>query len=176
EYKGKGLRLIEVYKNELYNLPEIVDDIRGKKYKYVIYCDDFSFEENENNYVVLKTILDGSIEPPPKNVLLYVTSNRRHLMPEYMKDNMESKVVNGEVHYSDAIEERISLSDRFGLWLSFYPPNVEEYLNIVDSYFPDYPGDRQKLHKEAKLFAQSRASKSGRTAKQFYNYYSGKEL
>ena len=97
------------------------------------------------------------------------------IAPEYMKDNMASKVVDGEVHYSDAIEERISLSDRFGLWLSFYPPKIDEYLNIVDSYFPDFTGDRQTLHKEAKLFAQTRASKSGRTAKQFYNYYAGKE-
>ncbi|MCW8929991.1 MAG: ATP-binding protein [Gammaproteobacteria bacterium] len=175
EYKSHKLRLIEIYKNELHNLPEIVDEIRDLDYRFIVYCDDFSFEDNENTYVVLKSILDGSIEPPPENVLLYVTSNRRHLMPEYMKDNLDTKIVDGEVHYSDAVEERISLSDRFGLWLSFYPPTIEDYINIVDSYFPEYQGDKQKLHKAALSFAQQRASKSGRTAKQFYNSYAGKE-
>jgi predicted AAA+ superfamily ATPase len=175
EYSSVGLRLVEVYKNELHNLPEIVDEIRNVQHKFIFYCDDFSFEENENSYVVLKTLLEGSIEPPPANVLLYVTSNRRHLMPEYMRDNLDSKIVDGEVHYSDAVEEKISLSDRFGLWLSFYPPSIEEYLDIVDSYFPEYSGDRKKLHDAAREFARYRASKSGRTAKQFYNYYSGKE-
>lgn len=175
EYASRGLRLIEVYKNDLLNLPDIVDEIRDCPQKFIIYCDDFSFEDNENSYVVLKTILDGSIEPPPKNVILYVTSNRRHLMPEYMQDNLDTKIINGELHYSDAVEEKISLSDRFGLWLSFYPPTIEEYLNIVDSYFSDYDGDIEELHKEARLFAQHRASKSGRTARQFYNYYFGKD-
>lgn len=172
EYKAHGLRLIEIYKNDLHNLPDIVDEIRSLQFKFIIFCDDFSFEENENTYVVLKTILEGSIEPPPKNVLLYVTSNRRHLMPEHMKDNLDTKIVNGELHYSDAVEEKISLSDRFGLWISFYPTSIEEYLKIVDSYFPNYSGNRSELHKAAKLFAHQRASKSGRTAKQFYNFYS----
>jgi uncharacterized protein len=175
EYAPRGLRLIEVYKNDLQNLPDIVDEIRDCPQKFVIYCDDFSFEDNENSYVVLKTILDGSIEPPPKNVTLYVTSNRRHLMPEYMQDNLDSKIINGELHYSDAVEERISLSDRFGLWLSFYPSTIDEYLNIVDSYFPNYAGDRDELHKEARQFAHLRASKSGRTARQFYNYFFNKD-
>ncbi len=174
EYKSKGLRLIEIYKNNLINLPEIVDEIRDLPYKFIFYCDDFSFEENESNYVALKTILEGSIEAPPKNALLYVTSNRRHLLPEYMKDNLDTKIVNGELHYSDAVEERISLSDRFGLWISFYSPSTEEYLEIVDSYFPGYTGDKEHLHDEARKFAQQRASKSGRTAKQFYNHFSSK--
>ena len=174
-YQSHNLRLIEIYKNELHNLPEIVDEVRGINYKFIIYCDDFSFESNETNYVVLKTILDGSIEPPPDNVLLYVTSNRRHLMPEYMSDNLDTQLIDGEVHYSDAVEEKIALSDRFGLWLSFYPPNMDEFLKIVDSYFANYPGDRQILHEAAKSFAQQRASKSGRTAKQFYNYFYAKE-
>jgi hypothetical protein len=175
EYKSRTLRLIEIYKNELYNLPDIVDDIRSLEYRFIIYCDDFSFDENENTYVVLKSILDGSVEPPPKNVLLYVTSNRRHLMPEHMEDNLDTRLVNGELHYSDAVEEKIALSDRFGLWLSFYPPTMEEYLEIVDSHFRDYPGDRRKLHDAARSFAQQRASRSGRTARQFYNFYSGTE-
>jgi len=175
EYKLQNLRLVEIYKNELNNLPEIVDEIRDLEFKFIIFCDDFSFEENDNTYVALKTILDGSVEPPPANALLCVTSNRRHLMPESMRDNLDTRIENGELHYSDAVEEKISLSDRFGLWLPFYPPAMEDYLDIVDSYFPEYQGDRQKLHDAAKAFAQARASRSGRTAKQFYNFYSGKE-
>lgn len=174
-FRQSGLRLIEVYKNDLSNLPEIVDDIRGLDYRFIVYCDDFSFGENENTYVALKTILEGSIEPPPQNIVLYVTSNRRHLLPEYMKDNRDSTIIDGEIHYSDAIEERISLSDRFGLWLSFYAPNQDGYLDIIDSYFPDDNIDRESLHKAALKFAQTRASKSGRTARQFYNYYAGAE-
>ena len=125
--------------------------------------------------MALKTILEGSIEPPPGNVILYVTSNRRHLLPEHMKDNFNTSVIAGEIHYSDAVEERISLSDRFGLWLSFYTPNDEGYLKIVDRYFPDDGIDRSKLHQAAIEFSRSRASKSGRTAKQFFNKYSSDE-
>jgi predicted AAA+ superfamily ATPase len=172
EYASRDLRLIEIYKTDLIYLPEITDEVRGAPYKFIIYCDDFSFEENDGSYVALKTVLEGSIEIPPRNVLLYATSNRRHLMPEYMKDNLDTKVENRELHYSDAVEERISLSDRFGLWVSFYPPSAEEYLKIVDSYFPDYAENRERLHGEAIKFAQLRASKSGRTAKQFYNFFS----
>lgn len=174
-YKSEGLRLIQVYKEDLQHLPEIVDEIRELPQRFIIYCDDFSFEINETSYVGLKTVLEGSIEQPPENVLIYATSNRRHLLPETMQDNLDSKVVNGELHYSDAIEEKISLSDRFGLWLSFYQPNLDGYLQIVDSYFPDYPGDRKALHEAARMFSMARASKSGRTAKQFFNFYSGKE-
>lgn len=175
QYSSQGLRLIEVHKTDLHNLPDIVDGIRELAQKFIIFCDDFSFEVNDDSYIGLKTILDGSIELPPDNVILYATSNRRHLLPEYMKDNLDSKIVDGELHYSDAIEERISLSDRFGLWLSFYHPDQDGFLEIVDSYFPDYPGDRTPLHEAAKMFAASRASRSGRTAKQFYNYFSGQE-
>ncbi len=171
EYSPRGLRLIEIYKTDLINLPEIVDEVREVPYKFVVYCDDFSFEDEDNSYVTLKTVLEGSIEKPPENILLYVTSNRRHLLPEYMKDNLDSGLMGGELHYSDAVEERISLSDRFGLWISFYPPSNEDYLRIVDSYFAEYPGDREQLHEEALRFSQLRASRSGRTAKQFYNHY-----
>ncbi len=174
-YNSEGLRLIQVYKEDLQHLPEIVDEIRELPQRFIIYCDDFSFEINETSYVGLKTVLEGSIEQPPDNVLIYATSNRRHLLPETMQDNLDSKVIEGELHYSDAIEEKISLSDRFGLWLSFYQPNLEGYLHIVDSYFPDYVGDRDALHEAARMFSMARASKSGRTAKQFYNFYSGEE-
>jgi predicted AAA+ superfamily ATPase len=171
EYATRGLRLIEIYKTDLIYLPEITDEVRGAPFKFIIYCDDFSFEENDGTYVALKTVLEGSIEMPPKNVLLYVTSNRRHLLPEYMKDNLDTRVEDRELHYSDSVEERISLSDRFGLWVSFYPPSMEEYLQMVDSYFPEYTDDREQLHLEAHKFARLRASRSGRTAKQFYNFF-----
>lgn len=176
EYKADGLRLIQVYKEDLQHLTEIVDAIRDLPQRFIIYCDDFSFEINETSYVGLKTVLEGSIEQPPENVLIYATSNRRHLLPETMQDNLDSKVVDGELHYADAIEEKISLSDRFGLWLSFYQPNLEGYLKIIDSYFPEYAGDRKALHEAARMFAMARASRSGRTAKQFYNFFSDKEM
>ncbi len=173
-YKHQGLRLIEVFKHDLYHLPDIVDDIRDLPQRFIIYCDDFSFDDNEHTYTALKTVLDGSVELPPQNVILYATSNRRHLLPEYQRDNDGTKIINGELHYSDAVEEKISLSDRFGLSLSFHPQNIAAYLDIVDSYFPDFQGDRAALHEAAKRFAMGRATKSGRTAKHFYNYYAEK--
>lgn len=168
-YKGRDLRLIEVDKQDLVYLPDIVDDIRELVQRFVIYCDDLSFEANENQYKSLKSVLEGSIELPPENVLIYATSNRRHLLPEQMKDNLDTRLVDGEVHYSDTVEEKISLSDRFGLRLGFYPQSSDTYLTIVDSLFPDAPYNRESLHKAALDFAHQRASKSGRTAKQFFN-------
>lgn len=172
EYKGRGLRVIEVDKQDLIDLPEIVDDIREQEQRFIVYCDDLSFEADNGLYTALKSVMEGSIELPPENVLLYATSNRRHLMPEQMRDNLDTRLVNGELHYSDAVEQKISLSDRFGLWLSFYPQNTETFLEIVDSLFTGYDGDREQLHQKALEFAKLRASKSGRTAKQFYNAYS----
>ena len=170
-YAGKGLRLIEVDKDDLVYLPEIVDEIRSLPQKFLIFCDDLSFSGEENNFKHLKSVLEGSIEIAPHNILLYATSNRRHLLPEKMQDNLATKLVDGELHYSDTVEEQISLSDRFGLWLAFYPANMENYLQIVDSLFPDFPGNREELHEAAKLFAASRATKSGRTARQFFNSF-----
>lgn len=171
EYHDRGLRIIEVDKQDLIYLPEIVDDIRDQMHRFIIYCDDLSFETGESEYKALKSVLEGSIESPPENVLLYATSNRRHLLPEQMRDNLDTKLVDGEVHYSDAIEERISLSDRFGLWLSFYPQKTDAYLAMVDLHFAAFEGDREALHQAALDFARLRAAKSGRTAKQFYNAY-----
>ena len=177
EYQDKGLRLIEVDKDDLIYLPEIGDEIRDLTHRFVIFCDDLSFESGDSRYKSLKSVLEGSIEQPPENVLLYATSNRRHLLPEYMKDNLPSRLIDGEIHHSEAVEEKISLSDGFGLWLSFYPINDDEYFRIVDSYFADYPGDRDKLHEAALEFSRLRSAKSGRTARQFYNSYvdNGKE-
>jgi predicted AAA+ superfamily ATPase len=172
EFAGRDLRLIEIYRDELRDLPDIVAGIRGCMQRFILYCDDFSFERGDDSYVGLKSVLEGSIESPPDNVLFYATSNRRHLLPEYMQDNQATRVGAGEVHYSDAVEERIALSDRFGLWLSFYQTDMQGYLAIVDSYFRDYRGSRAELHKSAVLFAATRASRSGRTAKQFFNAFS----
>lgn len=168
-YKGQGLRLIEVDKDDLVFLPEIVDDIRDLPQRFLIFCDDLSFEANDRQYKSLKSILQGSVELPPDNVLVYATSNRRHLLPEPMQDNLDTRLVDREVHYSDAVEEKISLSDRFGLRLGFYPQTSETYLHIVDSLFLNLPFERETLHKAALDFAHQHASKSGRTAKQFYN-------
>lgn len=172
-YRSQGLRMIEVDKQDLVYLPEIVDEIRELSQRFIIYCDDLSFEANDSHYKSLKSVLEGSIELPPENVLVYATSNRRHLLPELMQDNLETRLVDREVHYSDAVEEKTSLSDRFGLSLAFYPQTAKTYLEIVDSYFPDAPNDREVLHKAALDFAHQRASKSGRTAKQFYNTFAG---
>ena len=172
EYKNRGLRIIEVDKQDLLFLPEIIDEIRELSQYFVIFCDDLSFEAGENLYKPLKSVLEGSIETPPENVLFYATSNRRHLLPELMRDNLDTKLVDGEVHYSDTIEEKISLSDRFGLRLSFYPQDTTSYLEIVDAYFAGYQGNREQLHKAALDFAHQHAAKNGRTAKQFYKAFS----
>jgi len=171
EFSTQGLRIIEVDKNDMIYLAELVDDIRDEKFKFVIYCDDLSFEASETSYKSLKRVLDGSIEAPPKNVLVYATSNRRHLMPEFMRDNLETQLINDELHYNDAIEEKIALSDRFGLWISFYPIAIDEYLKIVEAYFQNETVERETLLSAAKEFAQLRGAHSGRTAYQFYRSF-----
>lgn len=175
EFKSKNLRLIEIDREDLDDLIEISDLIRDLPYKFIIFCDDLSFEEGEKGYKGLKRILEGSIEATPKNIKIYATSNRRHLISEYHSDNVGTKVGNnGEIHYGDSVEEKISLSDRFGLWLSFYHGNQQDYLKLIDFYFKDYQGNKEELYKYALMFAQSRASKSARTAKQFFNSFSNK--
>ena len=170
EFKSKNLRLIEIDREDLDDLIEISDLIRDLPYKFIIFCDDLSFEEGEKGYKGLKRILEGSIEATPKNIKIYATSNRRHLISEYHSDNVGTKVGNnGEIHYGDSVEEKISLSDRFGLWLSFYHGNQQDYLKLIDFYFKDYQGNKEELYKYALMFAQSRASKSARTEKKFFN-------
>ena len=134
-YAPRGLRVIEVDKDDLHDLPEIVDDIRDRSQRFIIYCDDLSFEDGENQYKHLKSVLEGSLELPPENVRIYATSNRRHLLPEYMKDTAQSQVVGREIHHGDAVEEKISLADRFGLGLSFYPISEPQFFEIVDHLF-----------------------------------------
>jgi predicted AAA+ superfamily ATPase len=173
QYREQGLRLIQVDRNDLIELPEIVDDIRGLAQRFIIFCDDLTFDIGEASYRALKSVLDGSIEAPPTNVLIYATSNRRHLLPEFMHENQQARMVGEDLHLSDTTEDKLALSDRFGLWLGFYPVNWQGYLKIVDSYFTDYKGDRNALHEAAKQFAMARGgSKSGRAAKQFFKAYS----
>lgn len=173
-YSPKGLRMIEMAKDDLEYLPEIADSLRNEPYYFVIFCDDLTFESDESSYKHLKTILEGSLESRPTNILIYATSNRRHLMPEFQKDNDATVVGDGELHYGDSVEEKISLSDRFGLWLSFYSGTQKAFLTLVDHYFKDDAFDKEHLHEEAKRYAAFRASRSGRTAKQFYIYYKAK--
>lgn len=175
DYGPKGLRIIEIDKDDLVDLPEIVDDIRELPWRFLIFCDDLSFEEGETGYKHLKSVLEGSIELPPENVLIYATSNRRHLIPERRSENASVALVDGELHYGDTVEEKLSLADRFGLWLSFYPPSLKQYLEIVDHLFEGHEGDRDQLHLKARQFAQTRASRSGRAAKQFYQSLGGDE-
>lgn len=173
QYKERGLRLIQVDRNDLIELPEVVDEIRELPFRYIVFCDDLTFESGEASYRALKSVLDGSIEAPPANVLVYATSNRRHLLPETMAENQEARLVGDDLHLGDTIEEKLALSDRFGLWLSFYPVNWPGYLAIIDSYFQDYTGDREALHEAAKHFAMARGgTKSGRAALQFYRAFS----
>ncbi len=177
EFKDDGLRIIEIDREDLDDLIEIADVIRDEPYKFIIFCDDLSFEDGEKGYKGLKRVLEGSIEKTPKNIKIYATSNRRHLITEYHKDNLGTQVGNnGEIHYSDSVEEKISLSDRFGLQLGFYHGTQQEYLDVVNSYFPNFSGDIDALHKQALQFAQRRGSKSARTAKQFFNSISKEVL
>lgn len=171
-YRDQGLRMVEVDKDDLVFLPEIVDDLCEQPFRFVIFCDDLSFETGESGYKALKSVLEGSLELPPENVRVYATSNRRHLMPEYMADNLNSQVHNGELHPAEAIEEQVSLADRFGLQLSFYAFAQDVYLQAVDALFP-VVADRDALHREAIRFATSRGVRNGRTAQQFYRQFGG---
>lgn len=171
-YKDQGLRMIEVDKDDLVTLPEIVDDLCDLPFRFVIFCDDLSFDVGESGYKALKSVLEGSLELPPDNVRVYATSNRRHLMPEFMSDNLNSRMKDGELHPAEAIEEQVSLADRFGLQLSFYPFPQDTYLQTVDSLFPDV-GNRSALHEEAIRFATAKGVRNGRTAQQFYRQFAG---
>ena len=169
-YHQQGLRVIEISKDELHCLVDITDEIRGLDYRFILFCDDLSFEEGETSFKELKSTLQGSIERPPENVLIVATSNRRHLIPEQMKDNEQSTYVDGEVHHADTVQEKMSLVDRFGLALSFYPMTQDEYFSIVDLYFKNVKvDDKERMHVLADRFARERGSRSGRIAQQFFN-------
>ncbi|WP_438971478.1 ATP-binding protein [Methylophaga sp.] len=173
EMAPQGLRIVQVDKDDLSYLPEILDSLEeeDQQFRFIILCDDLSFEEGELSYKPLKTLLEGGVELPPKHVRLYATSNRRHLLPEKQSENQLSGLVDGEIHHADSLEDKLALSDRFGLTLSFYPANWENYFAIVESLFTDVALDKEKLHEAARLYAMGRGSHSGRTARQFYQYY-----
>ena len=177
QYAAKGLRLIEVDKHDLIDLPDIVDLIAGRNERFILFCDDLSFEASEPGYKALKSILDGSVASTPDNVLLYATSNRRHLMPEFMDENLETRHVDGEIHPGETTEEKVSLSERFGLWLSFYPFDQDEYLAIAGHWLREYgvPADAVAVAREEALqWALMRGSRSGRVAWQFARDYAGR--
>jgi predicted AAA+ superfamily ATPase len=178
EYSAFGLRLIEVDKADLVDLPDIVDVVSDRPEKFIVYCDDLSFEEGEPGYKALKSILDGSIAAASPNVLIYATSNRRHLLPEYMKENLTYQhTEDGEVHPGEGVEEKISLSERFGLWVSFYPFNQEEYLAIVGQWLNFFGIDIEKspeARPQSLVWALERGSRSGRVAYQFARDFAGR--
>lgn len=177
QYAKDGLRLIEVEKHHLVDLHDIVQRIYQRPERFILFCDDLSFETDEPGYKALKVVLDGSIATVSDNVLIYATSNRRHMVPEFMHDNLDTKHLGDEVHPSEAIEEKISLSERFGLWVSFYPFNQNEYLDIV-RYWLDYFGIAEMTERartEALQWAIERGSRSGRVAWQFAKDFSGRQ-
>ncbi len=177
-FAAQGLRLIEVDKADLTDLPDIVDVVSNRPEKFIVFCDDLSFDEGEPGYKALKSILDGSVAAATPNVLVYATSNRRHLLPEYMKDNLTYTHTNdGEVHPGEVIEEKISLSERFGLWVSFYPFNQPEYLAIVGEWMSSFGVTAPAIEAaraEALVWALERGSRSGRVAYQFARDYAGR--
>jgi len=168
-YRGKGLNLIEVDRDHLGDLPVLCDALYEQPGRFLLFCDDLSFSADDASYKALKVIMDGSISEPPENVLIYATSNRRHLIPEYMHENEQSRMEEGELHLSESLEEKLSLSERFGLWLSFHPFRQEEYLAIVH-YWLERLGvsvaaaEREALDKEALKWALEHGSRSGRSA------------
>jgi predicted AAA+ superfamily ATPase len=178
EYAPQGLRLIEVDKDDLTDLPDIIDVVSSRPEKFMIFCDDLSFEDGEPGYKALKSILDGSIAAATPNVLIYATSNRRHLLPEYMKENLTyTHTDDGEVHPGEGVEEKISLSERFGLWVSFYPFSQDEYLTIAAQWMSSLGVTREAIEAakpEALIWALERGSRSGRVAFQFARDYAGK--
>ncbi|KZS24194.1 ATP-binding protein [Wohlfahrtiimonas chitiniclastica] len=177
EFADQGLKMVEIDRDALDDLQKLLTLLSESKERFIIFCDDLSFEANDAAYKSLKALLDGSLMNPPENILFYATSNRRHLLPEYMKDNEQAQHDhNGEVHLGDAIEEKISLSERFGLWLTFYSFSQKDYLNVVKNWLTTLDPDchfTPDAEREALQFALLRGSRSGRVAMQFAKSFSG---
>ncbi len=177
-FHRQGLRLIEVEKHDLIDLPDIVDQVAGRPERFIVFCDDLSFELSEApGYKALKAVLDGSIAATSENLLIYATSNRRHLMPEYMQENLETKYLGEEIHPGETVEEKISLSERFGLWVSFYPFDQDAYLDIVGHWLRELgcpEAEIPKCRQQALQWALLRGSRSGRVAWQFARDYAGR--
>jgi len=178
KFSPDGLRLIEVDKRDLTDLPDIVDLVADIPFKFILFCDDLSFDADEPGFKALKVILDGSISATSENLLIYATSNRRHLMPEFMRENLETRYLGEEIHPGESVEEKISLSERFGLWVSFYPFSQEEYLKIVDYWLGELevPACKKgaESHSEALQWALTRGSRSGRVAWHFARDWAGR--
>lgn len=177
EFANDGLRLIEVEAQDLADLPDIVAPLFKRDEPFLLFCDDLSFEADDASYKALKAILDGSVAATPDNVLVYATSNRRHLLPEYLDENREARNVDGEIHHGDTVEEKLSLSERFGLWLSFYPFDQNAYLEIVRTQLAILGADAaapEAMERAALQWALSRGVRSGRAARQFARDWSGR--
>jgi len=178
ELSPRGLRLIEVDKADLVDLPDLVDLVAERPERFIVFCDDLSFDEGEPGYKALKSVLDGSVAQASDNVLVYATSNRRHLLPEYMKENLSYQhTEDGEVHPGEVVEEKISLSERFGLWVSFYPFTQDEYLAIVAQWLRSFGVTEAAIaaaRQESLVWALERGSRSGRVAQQFARDYAGR--
>ena len=183
EFYGDGLRVIQVDKTDLADLIHIVELVEGEPYRFLIFCDDLSFEAQDEGYKALKSTLDGSLSLAPDNVIIYATSNRRHLIPEYKHENDETRVVEQEIHHGEAVEEKISLSDRFGLWVSFHPVSQQQYLDIVEHWIGSL-ADKARfqwewndtLRSEALRWALARGNRSGRAGYQFARHWVGQQL
>jgi len=180
KYSGKGLRLIEVDKSDLVDLPDIAERVAAHAFRFVIFCDDLTFDAGEAGYKALKVMLDGSIAGASGNVVVYATSNRRHLLPEYFIENLETKHVGEEVHPGESVEEKISLSERFGLWISFYPFSQDDYLRAVAAWLAHFgvkpaasARETEARTREALQWALQRGSRSGRAAWQFAKNFAG---
>jgi predicted AAA+ superfamily ATPase len=182
-YADKGLRVVQVDKNDLVNLPDIVDAIKAEPYRFIIFADDVSFETGESSYKMLKSALDGSVYAPPENALIYVTSNRRHLLPEYETDNRGAMLMNNEIHHGEAVEEKISLSGRFGLWVGFHPFTQEQYVEVCRLWVKRL-SERHGLDftcsgefaREAIDWSHVKGDRSGRIAWQFANQWVGRMM
>ncbi len=177
EYRDQGLRLIEVDKTHLEDLPDFVEGLHERQERFIVFCDDLSFEAADASYKTLKVVLDGSLSSTPDNVLIYATSNRRHLLPEYQQDNAATRVVGTELHHGDAVEEKISLSERFGLWLAFHPFDQSTYLEIVHHWLQrlECPiADQERIRHHALQWALLHGSRSGRSAWQFARDWAGR--
>jgi len=183
KYADSGLRIIQVDKHDLDYLPDIFAQIGKLPYRYILLCDDLSFEPDDPGYKILKSVLDGSVYASPKNVLIYVTSNRRHLLPEFHTDNLGAKMVHDEIHHGEAVEEKISLSDRFGLWLSFYVFKQELYLEIVQKTIARLciehqvePQWNDEMARAAIKWSHEKSKRCGRTALQFARHWLGQHM
>jgi predicted AAA+ superfamily ATPase len=182
-YRSEGLRLVEVDKESLRAFADIVDRVRNEPYRFVLVCDDLSFEADDPSYKALKSALEGSVFRSSSNVLVYATSNRRHLIPEYMEDNLAATHCDGELHMGEAVEEKISLSDRFGIWLSFYPFDQDDYLDVVEHWLRALGhvhsidvGLTDEARRAALQWALARAARNGRSAQYFARHWIGRAL